>query len=65
METRRVQTLGAETTLEVTEQTTVKRVYRESRLLEQKAYFEALIAKGQAGLADVMEKLADIEHAKG
>lgn len=64
MENKRVQIIDNKGVVEVTETKVEKKVYREKDLLEQKAYFEAMIAKGQAGLDKVNTLLSDIENAK-
>lgn len=63
METARVQKLGDDVVLETTSTETVKKKITEKRLLEQKAYFEGMIAKGQEGLATVEAQLTTIDNA--
>ncbi|MER0170346.1 MAG: hypothetical protein DU489_07030 [Nitrosomonas sp.] len=61
---KRVQVIDSEGVVEITETTVEKKVFREKDLLEQKAYFEQMIAKGQEGLARVNSLLTDISNAK-
>lgn len=60
----RVQTVNDTSVLEVTEIVVRKTRYVDTDLLRQKAYFEEMIAKGQAGLASVEERLSHINNAK-
>lgn len=55
METARVQKLDGKTVLEITTSETVTKRVTQARLLERKAYFETMIAKGQAGLEEAWE----------
>ena len=64
MENKRVQIIDNKGVVEVTETIVEKKVYRENNLLEQKAYFEGMLAKAQAGLDKVNTLLSDIENAK-
>lgn len=64
METARVQQLGDDVVLETTSTETVKKKVTEERLLKQQAYFEGMIAKGEAGLAAVKAQLTTIQNAR-
>lgn len=64
METKKVSVIDDEGLVEVTETTVEKKLYRENNLLEQKEYFEGMIAKGKEGLAKVNALLSDIENAR-
>ncbi len=64
MSDARLQQILGDSVLEVTETLPIKKRYSEKRLLEQKAYFESLIAKGQEGLARVTELLTHIQNEK-
>lgn len=64
MENKRVQIIGNKGVVEVTETIVEKKVFREDNLLKQKAYFEEMLAKAQAGLNKVNTLLSDIENAK-
>lgn len=64
METSRVQTVNNESMLEVTETVTVKRYHREQDLLRKRAYFEGMIAKGQAGVVAVDALLTQLQNGK-
>lgn len=65
METARVQELDGKTVLQTTRTETVTKRVTEVRLLERKAYFETMIAKGREGLAEVEAQLTIIKNAKG
>lgn len=64
MENKRVQIIENKGMVEVTDTKVEKKLYHEDNLLKQKAYFEGMIAKGQAGLAKVQILLNDIQNAK-
>jgi hypothetical protein len=64
METARVQQLGNDVVLETTNVETVKKKVTEKRLLNQKAYFKGMVAKGEAGLASVEAQLTTIKNAR-
>lgn len=64
MENKRVQIIDSKGVVEVTETKVEKKVYRENDLLEQKAYFEGMLVKAQAGLDKVNTLLSDIENAR-
>jgi hypothetical protein len=64
METSRIQIESGEAVLEVTRTTTSKRHVREEHLQSKKAYFESLIAKGQAGLAEIEAQLTTLKDAQ-
>lgn len=64
METARVTKLDGKTVLETTTTATVKKQVTESRLLEQKTYFETMVRKGQAGLEAVNAKLTTIQNER-
>jgi hypothetical protein len=65
VETFSVKQLPNDMAVEVTVNETNTVVHRETDLLRRKAYFEGMIAKGQAGLDRVNELLGHIQNAKG
>ena len=64
MEIKRVQIIENKGIVEVTDTKIEKKVFREDNLLKQKAYFEEMLAKAQAGLDKVNALLSDIENAR-
>jgi hypothetical protein len=64
MEIKRVQIIENKGIVEVTDTKIEKKVFREDNLLKQKAYFEEMLAKAQAGLNKVNTLLSDIENAR-
>lgn len=63
METR-VQRINGDTLVELSETVVTKIRHSEKALLRRKAYFEALIAKGEQGLLDVSVRLAIIRDER-
>lgn len=63
MESARVQEFDGKRVLETSKTETVTKRVTEERLVEQKAYFEAMIAKGREGLAAVEAQLTTIQNA--
>lgn len=61
----RIQTINDDTVLEVTEVVSQKTRYSEADLLRRKEYYEGMIAKCGAELAEVDALLANIQNEKG